>query len=179
LSGCDAGGHSSDGTFQQRTQANAGFSNIQDFKTADLNRDGKLDLVGVTGRGVFVALGNGDGTFQPPSFYDLGPFVVPRGALADIVDLDGDGNLDLTIAMVGAGLAVLPGNADGTFGTVIRFAVGNLQPLNVSVADLNSDGKPDLVVGRDNRFDLNSLSVLIKNSSGPAIAPLKNASNTR
>ncbi len=32
-----------DGTFQPTILANAGFNNIQDFKAADLNRDGKLD----------------------------------------------------------------------------------------------------------------------------------------
>jgi hypothetical protein len=163
-----------DGTFTQSTQAEAGFFNILDFKAADLNNDGKLDLVGSSGRAVYAALGNGNGTFQPPVVYDLAPeSLVPRGAPADIVDLDGDGHLDLIIAMVGAGLAVLPGNGDGTFGTVVRFAVGNSLPLNVSVADLNGDAKPDLVVGRNNSTDLNFLTVLINNSSGPAMAPLK------
>ena len=163
-----------DGTFTQNSQANAGFFNILDFKAADLNNDGKLDLVGSSGRAVYAALGNGDGTFQPPVVYDLAPqSLVPNGAPADIVDLDGDGNLDLTIALVGAGLAVLPGKGDGTFGTVVRFAVGNTQPRNVNIADLNGDGKPDLVVGRYNSTDLNFLTVLINNSSVPAISPLK------
>ena len=160
-----------DGTFTQSTQTNVGFFNILDFKTADLNSDGKLDLVASSGRAVYVALGNGNGTFQPPVVYDLAPqSLVPRGAPADIVDLDGDGHLDVIVAMVGAGLAVLPGNGDGTFGTVRRFAVGNSQSLNVNVADLNGDAKPDLVVGRNNSSDLNFLTVLINNSSAPSAA---------
>ena len=165
-----------DGTFTQSSQANAGFFNILDFKAADLNNDGKLDLVGSSGRAVYAALGNGDGTFKALVVYDLAPqSQVPQGAPADVVDLNGDGNLDLTIALVGAGLAVLPGKGDGTFSTVVRFAEGNTQARTVNVADLNGDGKPDLVVGRVNSTDLNFLTVLINNS----VAPLKNARNTR
>ncbi len=35
--------------------------------TADFNGDGKLDVITSSDDGVFLSLGNGDGTFQPPT----------------------------------------------------------------------------------------------------------------
>ena len=64
----------------------------------DVNGDGKLDLVGavsftaIHGNGsVAVLLGNGDGSFQLPTYYGTG--LLPR-ALA-LADFNGDGAPDL------------------------------------------------------------------------------------
>src|SRR5215471_10949330 len=59
---------------------------------ADLNGDGKLDVVAVDfdlGSIVYVLLGNGDGTFQVVKNHDA-----PVGALGvAVADLNGDGKL--------------------------------------------------------------------------------------
>jgi hypothetical protein len=87
--------------------------------TADLNRDGNLDLV-VTGNdstsmnwSYSVLLGNGDGNFQPPVLYQQS---LQAGATLPIViaDFNGDGKLDMAVP-VGNSVAVLLGNGDGTF----------------------------------------------------------------
>jgi hypothetical protein len=62
------------------------------FAKADLNHDGKIDVVaGVKDTGqVAVFFGIGDGTFQDPIFYpvNLGP--LPHGIV--VADFNGDGN---------------------------------------------------------------------------------------
>jgi hypothetical protein len=64
----------------------------------DLNHDGHLDLVADA-----VQLGNGDGTFGSP-------LVGPAPTSSELVDIDGDGNLDGI-----NGQSILYGRGDGTF----------------------------------------------------------------
>src|SRR5205085_9430204 len=53
-----------DGMFDQGQDFLAGNTSIY---TADLNQDGKLDLITSDSAGAFyISLGNGDGTFRPP-----------------------------------------------------------------------------------------------------------------
>src|ERR671913_1176726 len=65
----------------------------------DLNGDGHLDVVLAKGRhwGLVdrVLLGDGGGRF--PSAYDLGP-AADRTYSGNLVDLDGDGDLDVVIS---------------------------------------------------------------------------------
>lgn len=119
----------------------------------DFNGDGKLDLVcsqpsSAASGAVFVMLGNGNGTFQPPVSYAL-----PSGANNVIVaDLRQNGTLDLIVP--GAGTAegqifddvyILLGNGDGTFKSPVGY-VAQANPESVAVGDFNGDGKLDLAV---------------------------------
>src|ERR1700683_4972295 len=60
---------------------------------ADLNNDGRLAFVVGAGYGIDVAMGNGDGTFQPfKSFVPTGAGVNASATLASFAaDFDGDG----------------------------------------------------------------------------------------
>src|SRR5258707_3572411 len=76
------------------------------------------------------------------------------GAYAVAVgDVNGDGNPDLVVANQSAdssggngSVGVLLGNGDGTFRTAVPYASGGYQTQAVALADVNGDGKLDLVV---------------------------------
>jgi hypothetical protein len=106
----------------------------------DFNGDGKLDVAAMTGSTIEVFLGNGDGTFQSPISSNSS---LTGGTLAAIGDFNGDGKLDL-IAQDGYGddFTYL-GNGDGTF-TEVSTMWGSW-PGGVVVADLNRDGKLDVI----------------------------------
>ena len=105
---------------------------------ADLNKDGKLDIVA----GATVVLGNGDGTFGSPFRYGMGSLGADPGANTVVADFDGDSNLDIASASRGTA-GILFGNGAGGF----RFAVGPAERgvFGFAHADLNNDGKLDIV----------------------------------
>jgi hypothetical protein len=165
-----------DGTFQPAVGYYSSLPGVGSVAIADLNRDGKADVVVpvtclntglcTTDGGTGVWLGNGDGTLRLPiSFYDSGgldPF-----SLA-IADVNGDGKLDLLVANSCANalcatgsVGVLLGNGDGTFQPPMDYESGAPQTLSVAVADMNGDGKLDLVVGSSG-----ALGVLLGNGDG-------------
>jgi hypothetical protein len=128
---------------------------------ADVNRDGKLDLVVAnnTDGNVGVLLGNGTGSFLNQQTFASGPTPI---ALA-VADVNGDGKPDLIVANYGSSsVSVLLGNGDGTFQNPQSFATGN-GPIAVTTADANGDGKPDIVVA--NYFG-GTVSVLDGNGDG-------------
>jgi hypothetical protein len=117
---------------------------------ADLNGDSKPDLVVATecanSACVGVLLGNGDGTFQTAVTYESGGDSEPPSVT--VADVNGDGKPDLVVANhAGAGVVgVLLGNGDGTFQTAVTYGSGGYGAYSVAVADVNGDGKPDLLV---------------------------------
>jgi hypothetical protein len=105
---------------------------------ADLNGDGKLDLVASDSSHEYVLLGNGDGTFQFPAAYTLAS--VSGQPL--IADFNGDGIPDLCFVEYQQ-VDVYPGKGDGTFLAPVptKFNGGS-----AIVGDFNGDGKADLAV---------------------------------
>jgi len=115
----------------------------------DLNGDGKLDLLAVAGSETQTMLGNGDGTFQPPISYDVGPVPVAVGAL----DLNGDGKHDaVTFSNThGGNIGVALGNGDGTLHAAKWVGIGG-GPYPIIAADFNNDGKADVAVTEGDTF---------------------------
>jgi hypothetical protein len=135
-----------DGTFQ----AAAGYQTSGGkIFIADVNGDGKLDLITVGGN---LLLGNGDGTFQ-----DAIP--IYPGILA-VADLNGDGIPDL-VAGASLGVVILLGKGDGSFQTGQSYVVGATP--SVVVVDFNGDGHLDLATVIPTA---NSVTVLLGNGDG-------------
>lgn len=143
-----------DGTFATHVEYLTGTEPVA-IIVADLNGDGKLDLVtanlqnGNSG-GLSVLLGNGDGSFA--NHVDYG---TPGPALTVIAaDINGDHQLDLIAGVTGA-VSVLLGKGDGTFAPHSDFL---LQPggtgAGIVCADFNGDGKPDLAVAGGNQLNI-------------------------
>ncbi|MGE7416486.1 beta strand repeat-containing protein, partial [Methylobacterium tarhaniae] len=135
-----------DGTFQaQQTFGTGTASGPRSVVVADVNRDGKLDLVSanIDSNAVSVLLGNGDGTFQAQQSYSIGAGSQPSSVA--VADVDGDGTLDLVVTNLGkSSVSVLSGNGNGTFQTPQTLGTGS-KPIFAAVADLNGDGKRDVV----------------------------------
>jgi hypothetical protein len=129
-----------DGTFKAAATYNTGY-NAGVLVLADLNGDGKVDLV-VGNGSPGVLLGNGDGTFQAIQNYTTG------GAYVAVADLDGDGKPDVIAANFGtptSTIYVLLNKGDGTFKIPFVFSTGGFIQSGLAIADLNGDGRPDLV----------------------------------
>jgi hypothetical protein len=190
LSDCSAGGGvgvllgNGDGTFQAAPNYSSGGQTATSTAVADVNGDGKPDLIianqcasgGNCANGeVSVLLGNGNGTFQTAVSYASGGYGPVSVAVKDV---NGDGKPDLVIANQCASstncangtIGVLLGNGDGTFQGAVSYGSGGYYAAWVAVADVNGDGKPDLVVANQCPSSANcangTIGVLLGNGDG-------------
>ena len=132
---------------------------------ADVNGDGKPDLIcaNYNSSTLTVLTNNGSGGFGFSATLALpagsGPYYVTAA------DINGDGKPDLiasdTFAPTGA-LTVFTNNGSGVFGSNATLIVGS-EPNQVVVADVNGDGKPDLICAN---FASSTLTVLTNNGHG-------------
>ena len=125
-----------DGTFQTSTQSFTGVTMA--VTTGDFNLDGKPDLAVGTNGGLFILLGNGDGSLQPP----IAVTVSDQAWDLAVGDFNGDGIPDLMEVNGETNLHMFLGNGDGTFQAPTTYTGAE----QVSVADLNRDGRSDLVM---------------------------------
>jgi hypothetical protein len=122
---------------------------------ADMNRDGITDLIsssattfvnGVPNGGMIqVAIGKGDGTFNAPVQSTF------RGAVVGAADFNGDGNPDViavttfTTNPPGRSFVILPGTGSTALGAPRTIAPA-FESSFALTADMNGDGKRDLIV---------------------------------
>lgn len=164
-------------------RAAAGFESEERFAvglrpraiaSADFNRDGKLDLAvtNLDSNDVSILPGNGDGTFKPQLV--VAAPGIPRAITAGSINSDSNPDFvvtDLNNSRVGVYL----GKGDGTFQSVRLVSVreagvtATSQPRSVVLADMDGDGKADIVTGNANS---DSVAIVLGNGDG-SFAPAK------
>jgi hypothetical protein len=141
-----------DGTFQSPVNLFAGGCNT--IKVADLNGDGKLDLIATGGAAIGVLLGNGDGSFHAPVFYlPTAPISSDGDAPVAIGDFDHDGKPDIVTADSN-GISVLFNSGDGTLLSARSYDVA---AFSMAAADFNGDGQIDLALSDGSTGDIQVL----------------------
>jgi len=151
---------------------NAGLAQVK-----DIDGDGKPDIVlaiasnTVNSMSVFRNIGTAPGTLSSTSFapkIDLSMPVNP-GAF-NLEDVDGDGKPDIVVSSNYSNTVYVlkntstPGNV--SFLPAVQFSSGN-RIAGITVADINGDGKPDIIT--TNSSD-NTFSVLINTSTTSVIS---------
>ncbi|HUP13794.1 MAG TPA: FG-GAP-like repeat-containing protein, partial [Niastella sp.] len=148
--------------------------------SCDLNADGKPELITANAVSDNISVLNnlsaaGNLSFANRVNYTVGhdPKKIAFG------DLDGDGKPDLAVVNMNQGLAstisILRNNSTGGnigFDPKIDIASGD-GSIGLGIADINGDGKPDIVVSSGNSY---SYSILLNTTVGSAIsfAPKQN-----
>jgi hypothetical protein len=150
-----------DGTFRTKVDYAIADEPVS-VLAGDLNGDRRLDLVvirGLTGN-VSVLLGKGDGSFgeRLDGVLDLVSNNLQSAALGDV---NGDGQLDLVIALNPQEVPVFLGMGDGTFAEPIYYRSMDWTVLS----DVNGDDKLDLVLSGF------GVSVLLGQDGGTFAAP--------
>ena len=151
------------------TESQGGWNSFDQYprKVADVNGDGRADIVGFGYDNVVVSLGQSNGTFGSTIIAKNDHFTESQGGWnsfdqypRQVADVNGDGRADI----VGFGydnVVVSLGQSNGTFGSTIiakndhfTESQGGWNSFNQyprQVADVNGDGRADIVgFGYDN-----------------------------
>jgi hypothetical protein len=127
-----------DGTFQTPLAINTGPSFV-----ADVNNDGRSDMVSQAGNTILAMLGQANGTFSQVTT----TLNYPTFGVAAVGDLNHDGRADVLV-FEPYSMRVWLGNGDGTF-TQSGLVSSSQQLINaesVIIADLDGDGNADIIV---------------------------------
>ncbi len=158
-----------DGTFQTPITWTA-IDGDQSMAIADMNGDGRPDVVLGIPDGVAVFLNDGTGNiFDNGTYYFFAHNFDSIGGLT-VGDFNGDGHPDVAVTdYEGKGVYIYLNNGDGTLATPTRYN----NPIaadsgGIVTGDFNNDGKLDLVVGYDGTTDV---GLLLGNGDGTFQAP--------
>ena len=127
---------------------------VRSFVVGQIDHDGDLDFAAIYNldeKGVSIRRGRGDGNFFVPLHYH-GSFQwddYTQGGRTELVDVDGDSNLDLLFANVEAqDFSYWKSNGDGSFQEVLRYGAGH-NVHDLVAGDFNGDGVIDVAMSTE------------------------------
>jgi hypothetical protein len=155
-----------DGTFTPGTNYSITSNYLAGGTLADVNGDGKLDVVVVDQNSpgnVWTLLGNGDGTFQSPTSVALSG---QMGNNVIFADFNGDGLLDVADTDSSSRqVTVYLATSATTYASGVAYTTPDAvyNQCNMTAGDLTGDGKPEIVTANCNSDDI---SVYVNNGDG-------------
>jgi FG-GAP-like repeat len=177
------------GAFKATPHVNLGVEQFEHFEIADVDGDHKADLVVSDDTGVFVIRGKGNGSFAKPAAIKVTGEPKAWQELADgrvswtVRDVDGDGKAELVVTprayvrLVGERDA-RDGNAGNRGVCVVKLdkaaaatcfsSRATFEPHQALVADLDGDGKPDVIAGPDTSSYLQANAFALLHNTGKA-----------
>jgi len=151
------------------SQTITGASNVYVIASGDLDGDGRKDVVAADyDNGKVLVFLNEAGTLKQ---YTAATFAVDANPTSiTVADIDGDGKPDIITAGKTTNTVSVLRNISSAAGSVnfepqTKFAVGSA-PFWVSVADLDADGKPEIITANSGS---NNVSVLKNHTAGSSL----------
>ncbi|MCL5028325.1 MAG: T9SS type A sorting domain-containing protein [Bacteroidetes bacterium] len=161
------------------------FSSMTNFNTGsspasvaygDLNGDGKQDVVvaNYASNTISVFIDTTPDSTTTPSFSTKTDFTTGNAPISvAIADLNGDGRLDIAVAnsndnTVSVFFNTTPNGVSTPSFTAKKDFTTGATPYYVAIANLNGDGKPDIITANPNS---NNISVLLNTTSSGASVP--------
>lgn len=138
------------------------------IQTADINKDGKLDIVYNYVRDVRVRMGDGTGAFGAATLYDA-----EYNTGMTVADFNSDGNMD--VSMVNSitdgttkSASIMYGNGTGGFGAPVTIPVSS-NLIDTAAGDFNRDGRTDLAIM--SQHSTNNIHIRLQQPDG-SLGPL-------
>jgi hypothetical protein len=154
------------GVFGVNTNLDLGFNAFPAcVVAADINGDGKVDLITVEDNMLVVFTNNGNGVFVCNTTLTVGGLLSTLNCVA-AADVNGDGKPDLISANTYSDnntLTVFTNNGSGVFGSNATLTVGSEPAWVVAVTNVNGKGLMALISANSGT---NTLTVLTNNGSG-------------
>lgn len=154
---------------------------LNELAVADFDNDGKTDIAAVAQgsdsiivyRNLITAIPAGTAPFITASFATARHFYINPGSVSLSIctgDLDGDGLQDIAVSnLLRNTVSILRNTYSGgglSFASFTTIATGSY-PLEVQIADLNNDNKPEIIVTNNTG---SSVSIFKNNSSSGSVS---------
>jgi hypothetical protein len=163
-------------------------ANAYSYDFGDIDGDGNLDLLGANANGSgnnseFLLRNDGTGAYTNVSS-NISPNPTTDDNDTKFVDYDNDGDMDFIVGSLGTTERVYNNNGSGVFTQVAGLitAVSD-STLDIKVADLNGDGRPDVVTAQgesgtfvDRIYIMNNAGAV--DTRGPRIVATEQLANT-
>ncbi|RYY20746.1 MAG: T9SS type A sorting domain-containing protein [Cytophagaceae bacterium] len=153
-------------TFATAVSYASGGTGTSGVAVQDLNGDGKLDIIlSNTSSTVGVLLNTGTGSFPATATTYASGATAGNASTVALGDVNADGKTDLVVLNTNdSTVGVLLGTGTGTFQAATTYPAASYSyPSGLALADVNSDGRADILVANNST---NSVGVLLSRSAG-------------